>query len=177
MDSPARVHSLFRVWTSLPILNTWMSAWLTWAVGMCVKQGFTEWQPVFDWSVKLQLDMTDNSSGWDRRLAAEYQIYPSRDTTLAVSAWPLGTESDALMSKDWADMLANFMTGSNGRLETPRPTGDGLYSTNGLYAMHVRAALAEGVELQVPGAKARYDWLHGEIMRKWGFVQAQFAVA
>jgi len=177
MDSPARIHKLFRVWPAMPILNTWMSAWLTCAVGMAVKQGFAEWKPVFDWSIVLQLAMTDNSSGWDRRLAAEYQIYPSRDTSLQVSASPLSTDTDSAMCKDWADLLANFMSGSNGRLAIPTPSGTHLYSTNGLYAMHVRSALVMAVERGTPGAQARYDWLHGEIMRKWGWVQAQFAVA
>jgi len=180
LDSPARVHRLFRVWTAMPILNTWMSAWLTWAVGMAVKQGFAEWRPVFDWSIGLQLAMTDNSSGWDRRLAAEYQIYPSRDRSLnmRVSASPLGTESDALMCKDWSDLLANYLSGSSGMLAIPpAPTGEGLASTNGLYAMHVRAALVMAIGHGTMGAQARYDWLHSEIMRKWRYVQVQFAIA
>jgi hypothetical protein len=186
VNSPARIHALFRVWTRTDICDAWMSAWLTAVVGMAVEMGFVEWKPVFEWAVGMQTAMSDGGSGWNRQVPAPYEWYPNRSK--ATFTQVLDASSDATVCRDWADAWNYFVTGCDGRTAALHPASwDGHTfmsatgpSTNAIYQQHLRSALAVAVSAGIPGAEACYDYIHGECAatnkRTNHFGQARFSI-
>jgi hypothetical protein len=181
VDAPARVHSYFRAWSRSDMIAGWMSAWLTAVVGMGVEMGFAEWRPVFDWSVDMQIQMTNGTSGWNRQMPAPYYWYPNRKAVPFSQVCDVS--ADATTCEDWGDAWAFFASGSGGRtavLDTSTWDGHSFISRNAVYQQHLRSALAIAVTLGTPGAHACYDYVHGECaalnVRTRHYGQARFSV-
>jgi len=180
VQSPARVHKLFRTWTRVDMDRSWMSAWLNAVCGIAVDQGFPEWSPVFKWAIDKQIQQTSGKSGWSRQWPAPYgstpvktpgyyatfDFYPHADTTL-----------DAATCASWAEYWQWYASGTGGHsddtghvIDTTGWDGHTLmaqfYPAAGYagYFLHVRAALAVAVTRGIPGAQACYDYLHGELV-------------
>src|SRR5437764_9268207 len=77
VNSPARIHTLFRLWRRLDLGTTWMGAWLSTVVGMGVEMGFNDWLPVFNWSIGKQIALTNGKSGWNRQWCVPYNMQPN----------------------------------------------------------------------------------------------------
>lgn len=190
VNASARVHSYFKAWTRSDMVDGWMSAWLTAAVGMGVQMGFAEWRPVFDWSVDMQIQMSNGTSGWNRQVPAPYEYFPCKRAASFASLQD--ASSDAWTCADWADAWQYFASGStqlnadgtpvlkaDGTVQNRTGWGDtstwddhSFYqfksdgtmalSPNAVYQQHLRSALAMAVKLGTQGAQACYDYVHTE---------------
>jgi hypothetical protein len=186
VNSPARIHKLFKTWTRSDMDSSWMSAWLSAVIGMAIDQGFTDWGPIFAWSIDKQIQMTNGTSGWNRQWPVPYRTTALKDPSLWATfiQYPYpDTSIDAITCTSWADYWAYYCAGSNGHSDdtghTLNPTGwDGhtlmaqFYDTQGgqytfagysSYFLHLRSALAIAVTQQIPGAQACYNYLQSEL--------------
>ncbi len=188
VNSPARIHALFKTWTRSDADAAWMTAWLNAVVGMAVGQGFTDWLPIFKWGVDKHIQQTNGTSGWPRQWPVPYYSIPDK---AAVWATPSGyfttTAPDATTCTSWADYWAYYKSGS------PDAQGVGHTDTSGRtindagwdgrtimqsqtgpsYFLHLRATLAVAAARGVPGAQECYDYLQTELTRD---VMPRFAV-
>jgi hypothetical protein len=179
VNSPARVHAMFREWTRSDACRSWMAAWLTAVVGMAIDQGHADWAPIFRWSVQKQIQMSNGTSGWSRQWPAPYGSTPLKQPGIygTFVHYPFAdTSIDASTCASWAEYWAFYCSGTNGKSDdtghTIDPTGwDGrtlmaqFYPEAGYssYFLHLRAALAVAVSRAIPGARACYDYLQGEL--------------
>jgi len=180
VQSKARVHALFRTWTRIDMDRSWMAAWLNAACGMAVDQGFTEWAPVFRWGIDKHIQQTNGTSGWPRQWPAPYGSTPVKTSGYYASFdfYPRMDDSlDAATCTSWADYWQWYASGTGGhsddtghKIDTTGWDGHTLmaqfYPEAGYagYFLHVRVALALAVTRGIPGAKACYDYLHGELV-------------
>ena len=174
VNSPARIHALFRTWTRTDLNAAWMSAWLNAVVGIAVEQGFTDWRDVFDWGIDFHIQQTNGTSGWSRQWPVPYYFIPNKVGYGTPSLYFSDTSSDASTCASWADAWSYYCSGSDGHTDTNGhtidPAGwDGhtlmqqFYQTGPSYFLHLRAALAMAVRQRVPGARACYDYIQGEL--------------
>jgi len=186
VNSPARVHKVFRTWTRSDMDSAWMSAWLSTVVGIAIDQGFADWAPIFAWSIEKQIQMSNGTSGWNRQWPVPYGSTALKDPSLWATfvQYPYtDTTIDAVTCTSWADYWAYYCSGSGGHSDdsghTIDPTGwDGrtlmaqFYDTQGgkysfvgwsSYYLHLRSALAIAVTQGIAGAQACYSFLQGEL--------------
>ena len=179
VQSPARVHALFRTWTRIDLDRSWMSAWLNAVCGMAVDQGFPEWSPVFKWGIDRHIQQTNGKSGWPRQWPAPYGSTPVKVPAYygTFDYYPrLDGSLDAVTCSTWAEYWQWYASGGGGHsddtghvIDTTGWDGRTLmaqfYPAAGYagYFLHVRAALAVAVTRGIPGARACYDYLHGEL--------------
>jgi hypothetical protein len=178
VNSPARIHALFKTWTRSDADPAWQTAWLNTVVGIGVGQGFEDWLPVFRWGIDKHIQQTNGTSGWPRQWPVPYYSIPNK---AAVWGTPTGvfatTSIDATTCTTWADYWAYYKAGS------PDAGGVGHSDTGGSkvddtgwdghtikqvqsspsYFLHLRAALAIAVTRGIPEAKACYDYLQAEL--------------
>ncbi len=174
VDSPARIHALFRTWTRSDADAAWQSAWLSAVVGIAIGQGFGDWEPVFAWSIDKQIQQTNGTSGWPRQWPVPYYSFPNRGGEKMVLFPYRDRSPDATTCVSWADYWAYYAAGSDGRSDgTGRTLDPAVFDPQRLeqqfhevgpsYFLHLRSALAVAVERGVPGARACYDYLHGAL--------------
>jgi hypothetical protein len=176
VNSPARIHSTFRVWTRSDLDSSWQAAWLSAVVGMAIDQGFANWLPVFTWSIQKQIQMTNGTSGWNRQWPAPYYSVPNKSGWGTFQQYPYKDASpDSTTVRTWSDYWNYYASGSDGHSDT---TGHKIDTTGwdgrtlmaqfypqGYYQffLYLRAALAIAVTRGIPGAQACYDYLHGQL--------------
>lgn len=193
VNSPARVHAVFRCWTRVEASAAWENAWGSAVIGNGILAGFTQWQSVFDWSIGKQIAMTNGTSGWSREWPCPYIVsfinngayYNQID-----GRWQPFTDTspDAFTVADWAAAWAFYKSGggvndgrplygtSDSRGLTFSDTGwDGHtimeqypvagYSWSGYpaYTLHIRSALAVASTLGTTGAAACYSYINTEL--------------
>ena len=180
VNSPARIHKLFRTWTRTDANACWMSSWLNAVTGMAVDQGFADWQPVFAWGVDLHVQMTNGTSGWNRQWPVPYYCIPNKAAIWANSTLYFSdTSVDATTCTSWADFWAYYASGSpdasgkkhtdtNGRtIDTTGWDGHTLMEpAAGIslsYLLHLRAVLAVAVARGIEGAQACYNYIQSEL--------------
>ena len=179
--SPTRLCTLFRAWTRADMVASWMNAWLTTAVGFAVKMGFEEWRPVFDWSVGMQVAMTNGTSGWDRRVCAPYYYYPLKQRDFGLSGWPKTSTPalDAATHATWKDASDAYLAEVARRIDITKWDDHSLQSSE-YYLLHLRTALVTAIRHGTPGAQACYDYLQTEMQasayRGKQFGQFRFAI-
>ncbi len=178
VNSPARIHSLFRTWTRSDADAAWMTAWLNAVVGIAVGQGFSDWLPVFRWGIDKHIQQTNGTSGWPRQWPVPYYSIPNKAATWGTPTNLFSTTAvDATTCTSWADYWAYYKAGS------PDPAGVGHTDASGRtindagwdghtimqsqtgpsYFLHLRAALAVAVTRGIPGAQACYDYVQSEL--------------
>jgi len=175
VNNPALVCSLFRCWTRTDAIASWMASWLSTVVGTAIGQGFTDWKPVFDWSIEQQIRL-NSEPGWRQWPTPYYWFADKAAKVDDFSTLPRDTARDITTCKSWAEAWAYYKSGGNGQSDlsghTLDDTGwDGTtlmgpvtgYSTAPGYAFHNRAALATAVSNGVPGAQACYDNYHSQL--------------
>lgn len=75
MESPAKVHRIFRVFTRSDDVAPWMSAYVMSSLGWAVWSGFyPEWSEFTRWFAGGLLPFVNGNSGWDRRWPAPYYV-------------------------------------------------------------------------------------------------------
>jgi hypothetical protein len=195
VNSPARLAKTFRTWPRQEFSATWQDAWLSAVVGMGVQMGFTDWRPIFDWSIGRQIAMTNGTSGWNKQWPVTYgqsmmnnAAYYSQNE---LNWFPYtDTSPDPYTCTSWADAWAFYKSGGNGTTDASgiviSDAGwDGhtlmaqFYSSipgaGTTYPMHyyqryyayVRSAIAIAKALGVPGADTCYAYLQTEIARAY----------
>lgn len=179
VNSNTRVCKVFRIWFRIDMVASWMTAFLNTILGMAVAQGFAEWRPLFEWGMGQHIAMSDKKSGWDVQLATPYYWWPLKVEGYRPAQWPVANDSalDALTHENWGaacdGYAAKVLPGvdrSKWDGETPMLTG--IES----YMMHLRAALAMGVQLSIPEARQCLNRVNSQIRRKRFSGQARFAV-
>jgi hypothetical protein len=185
LNSPARLHKLFRVWTASNAISTWTCSWLS-AVTGHIAMTYPQWRPIFEWSIGMQLGFTNGTSGWCKGAPSQYIVYPMRftgptdphflNTTFLIP----DTSLDSITCTDWADMWAFCVAGSNGlRVGDPDPAKVAAWDGNSLvsapltgtpqYYLDTLSALAQAANYNkafgtVPTAQGCYDWLHAKLL-------------
>jgi len=189
VNAPARIHSMFREWTHTNICSSWQGAWLSTQVGIGVQMGFSEWTPVFNWSIGKQIAMTNGTSGWNRQWPMPYYSIPNKNTAAYsdYTQYPQPISSDATAPINWADCWAYYKHGSDGHSDTDAssypqfwPINDAgwdgktlipdltSYPPHGYlsFYLHLDAALALAKTMLVAGADACYSWYHAALAAK-----------
>lgn len=114
VDSPARIHSLFRIWTRPSFCSSWMAAWLSTACGIAVQVGLPEWRQVFDWSIGLQIAMASHPK-W-RRWFMPYRFTPIKDDA-KFDLWKWSAYTDTAIDPgtcaDFDEAFAFYSAGQN----------------------------------------------------------------
>lgn len=196
VDSPARIHALFKTWTRTDADPAWQTAWLNTVTGIALGQGFTEWQPIFAWGIDKHIQQTNGTSGWPREWPVPYYSIPNKAAVWGTPTTLFATTAvDATTCTNWSDYWAYYKSGSpdasgvlhsdaNGR--TINDSGwDGhtimQSQSTPSYFLHLRAALAMAVAQGIPNAQASYDYLQGElssnVMAHYNAVgQARFSI-
>lgn len=165
VQSPARIHSLFRAWTRSDMVGAWQSAWLNAVAGLAVKIGFSEWKSVFDWGVDMHVQMSNGQSGWNREWPVPYYFFPNRATATFTEL--LDSSSDRTVCTSWSDAWTYFSEGSDGRNKPIDSAGwDGstiMQNNSASFFLHMRSALAVAANAGIPQATGCYAWMHGEL--------------
>jgi hypothetical protein len=193
MDSPAKVHRVFRVFTRSDQIAPWMSAYVMSSLGWAVWSGFyPEWSEFTRWFAGGLLPFANGSSGWDRRWPAPYYVN-------FLNMRELGTGKDAqssLVIRDgswdsrtpdsWGEAWKLFpkWLSASGFASSPQPLDPSRWSDrdriyeNGIdspyrvvtgapsgptYVLYLRGGLALAALAGVPGAKSAHDWLHSKL--------------
>ena len=180
VDSPARIHGLFRTWTRSDADPAWQTAWLNAVVGIALGQGFDDWQPIFEWGIDKHVQQTNGTSGWPREWPVPYYSIPNK---AAVWGTPTGLFTtmavDATTCGSWSDYWEYYKSGS------PDASGVGHTDANGhtiddtdwngstimqsqsgpSYFLHLRAALAIATTRGVPGAQGCYAYVQEQLMQ------------
>ena len=172
VNSPARIHSLFRAWPVTNAIGSWQSSWLNAIVGLAVAQGFADWQPIFAWGVDLHIQMSNGMSGWNKQWPAPYYALPDKVTTVGnVSLYYADTSHDATTCTSWADFWDYYKAGCNGQADSANGhtindagwDGRTLMSAQNYnspsYLLHLRSVLAVAVARGISGASACYDFV------------------
>jgi hypothetical protein len=178
-SAPARIHALFRAWPRADLVSGWMAAWLSAIVGIAVEQGFDEWAPIFAWSIDAQIQMTNGTSGWSRQWPVPYTSTPNKAPGYYGSFDYVPHDKDrridATTCGSWAEYWTWYASGGGGSsdgvgatLDTTGWDGHTLmaqFHPRGYasYFLHLRCALAVAVTRGIPGARACYDYLQGEL--------------
>jgi hypothetical protein len=188
VNSPARVHRLFKAWTRVDKEETWMSAWLSAVVGIGIQQGARDWADVFAWSIGKQIAQTNGTSGWPRQWPVPYESVPFTNPSLWNSFIQdpiMDASYDSVTPASWSEYWTYYKSGSDGHSDQTGHTVDDanwdghtlmapFYDTQGgkytfagysSYFLHLRSALAVAVRRGIPGAQACYDYLHGEMLK------------
>ena len=174
VQSPARIQSMFRVWTRSDLDGAWQSAWLDAAIGMAVDQGFTAWKQVFDWGIDTHIQRTNGTSGWNRQWPVPYYAMANKAGYGSPQLYYSDKSPDATTCTSWADFWSYYASGSDGHTDTNGhlidTTGwDGhtlmqqFYHTSASFILHLRAVLAVAITRGTPGAEACYDYIQTEL--------------
>lgn len=178
LKSPAKVHRIFRVWTASNSSGVWTSAWLSTVCGM-IASVYAAWKPIFEWAIDMQIQMTSGASGWCRGWQP-YIFYvikwsgPTDPGLTNVKFLIPDPSLDSITCNTWGEAWAFCAAGSNGMRDGPDPIKlanwdghsllAGPFTSTPSYLLHVRSALAMAATYGIPGAKARYEYLHGEVL-------------
>jgi hypothetical protein len=204
VNSPARLHALFRSWPISAGDAPWQNAWLSAVVGMAIEQGFTDWLPIFKWSIDKQIQMSNGTSGWNRQWPVPYAtLLNSAAIPDDLGRWWAWSDisPDATTPANWAAYWEFYKSGGLGYSDQDGHTIDSstwdghtlmapYYDTQGgkynfagysSYFLHLRSALAVAVRRGITGAQGCYDYLHGEMLSAFANVyrvkgQARFSI-
>jgi hypothetical protein len=180
MDSPARLHKVFRTFTRSDMLAGWQNSFVTFILAWGVELGYGEWRDALQWFAEGQIAQADGKSGWDRRYPTPYYWHPLKTWRqhIPLTLVP-DTSLDGETCADWADAFAFYL--AEGKIPQPPVTGNAIIERSPDYLLNMQAALryakrvgvtgAEGavayLDAQVPGAMAANKWL-GET--KWSVI-------
>ena len=177
VQSPARIHALFRAWTQSDLVGAWQVAWLNTIVGLAVDQGFEKWQRVFEWGVDLHIKQTNGKSGWSRQWPVPYYAMPNRK---GYGSWVVlpytDTSPDSTTCGSWADFWRYYASGSDGHTDTDghkidttnwdgRSIMQQYHDQGPSYLLHLRSVLAMAVTRGIDGARECYDYIESELTK------------
>lgn len=177
MDSPARVHRLFRAFPVSNVIATWQQSFVAFIMGWGIMMGYDEWRVPYEWFLPAILSLSDGRSGWPRGFPTPYLWHPlkilkGRDD--ASGLWQ-DTSIDKDTCKDWAEAWQQYKidasvddSGWDGQSIFQRQSGADyfifLQSTLRI-ARHLNMAIAKPssdyIESQMPGILATYRG-HGQ---------------
>ena len=192
MESPAKIHRIFRQFTRSDDCAPWMSAYIMSSLGWAAWSGFyPEWSEFIRWFAGGLLPFANGTSGWDRRWPAPYYVGFLNMRDLGAGKDPpaslaiLDGSWDPRTPDSWAEAWKLFPKWvSGGSPSQPQPLDpshwtdhDKVYE-NGTdspynvvrgapsgptYPLYLRGGLAFAALAEVPGAKAAHDWLHSKM--------------
>ena len=163
MQSPARVHRVFRAFTVSSKIYTWQNSMMAVVLGTALWMGYEDWRDFSVWFYKGITDMCDGRSGWSRQWPTPYKYLPIRTSGKAVLRLIRDTSLDSQTAASWAEMWDWFK--QDNKIDDSGWDGHTLIEKMpGLsYALYLRAALALATHAGIPEAKASYDYIAGQI--------------
>jgi hypothetical protein len=161
MQSPARVHRIFRAFTVSSKIYPWQNSYVAVVLGTGVWMGYTEWRDFYYWFCNGITQMCDGKSGWNQEWPTPYKYYPIRPHRDALHLVP-DRSRDGQTAASWGEMWAWFK--EDNKLDSALNGGPFMPKLHGpAYLLYLRGCLALMTHLGVPGAKKYYDYIAGQV--------------
>jgi hypothetical protein len=132
------------------MISPWQEEFLAFVLSWLVVMGHHDWEPIARWKIGSTTARTDGTSGWIRAVPTPYRIALREHggDTPWLRSWGEAWALNAGVLK-WEDADPNRLR----------------FLTAGaiIYPSYTRAALALSARLDLPEAKACFEWLDGEI--------------
>ncbi|MBP6013217.1 MAG: hypothetical protein KBA31_13400 [Alphaproteobacteria bacterium] len=145
VDNPSTKTATFSSGVDALRMPCWQEDFLAAVLGLGVWMGYTDWEPVSAWKIKNTIARANGTSGWPRAHPTCYYAE---------------LEQGGAKANNWHDLaVLNKLNPSENESLDPK--------TDGSSSAFARAALALGVANNVAEAAEPYQWLDGEIRKKY----------
>jgi hypothetical protein len=163
MQSPARIHRIFRAFTQAAWISSWQNSYVALTLGAALWMGYEDWRDFYLWFCHGVTQLCNGRSGWNREWPTPYYFYPLPFPPGQAVALVKSTAFDDRTAASWAEAWQWFKkarqiddSGWDGHTLMGNPAGSA-------YLLELRAALAMATHLGVPEATECYNYIAAEL--------------